>query len=498
MVFQVPIYRAEREAGLEELISSTARIAYAAEAKPSTTPADSKILGSLKHLLDRAKGSTGDFDLYPLDTILVSTGWNLNDDVFDTVETFLARRTPEDKQLNYEHDCSRIVGHITSSCVIDDESKPVADDIVIEDIPASFHILTGAVLYKQWDKEDLQEQMDTLLAEIAKGEWYVSMECLFKGFDYALDGPSGKRVVARNDKTAFLSKHLRSYGGTGKYGSDKVGRLLRNIVFSGKGLVKKPANPESIIFPNAHSFASSGKVFSKLTAEQVYSPSAKIPEIKVDIDTLKAELAALKAEHEKLKAGQQETAVAELKTKLAKAESDKADADALLVKAKDALKAASDEAVASKAKFDESEKALSETRDELKKVYAEQTTKDRVSTVKEKLKLSDADAADFVATVASLSAEQFTKQVDLIAKQAVAAQTPPKATPKPVAPKATSKPLAPKSTAEVDASGEAAAETDLAAAEGSKEAVLNAVASTEGVSEVRKQIAAFLGAEEAE
>jgi hypothetical protein len=61
--------------------------------------------------------------------------------------------------------------------------------------------------------------MDRVLAEIAKGEWFVSMECLFKGFDYALKGRDGStRVVARNEQTAFLTKHLRAYGGTGKYG----------------------------------------------------------------------------------------------------------------------------------------------------------------------------------------------------------------------------------------------------------------------------------------
>ena len=49
-------------------------------------------------------------------------------------------------------------------------------------------------------------------------------------------------------KLLFLHKHLRAYGGKGGYEDHKIGRLLRNIVFSGKGFVNKPANPDSVIF----------------------------------------------------------------------------------------------------------------------------------------------------------------------------------------------------------------------------------------------------------
>ena len=51
-----------------------------------------------------------------------------------------------------------------------------------------------------------------------------------------------------------MSKHLRAYGGTGRYEDHKVGRLLKNITFSGKGFVERPANPDSIIFDKDSSF----------------------------------------------------------------------------------------------------------------------------------------------------------------------------------------------------------------------------------------------------
>jgi hypothetical protein len=76
------------------------------------------------------------------------------------------------------------------------------------------------------------------------------MECFFKGFDYGLINKStGEyKVLTRDNSTAYLSKYLRAYGGYGEHENYKIGRVLRNITFSGKGYVDKPANPDSIIF----------------------------------------------------------------------------------------------------------------------------------------------------------------------------------------------------------------------------------------------------------
>ena len=53
----------------------------------------------------------------------------------------------------------------------------------------------------------------------------------------------------------FLTKHLRAYGGTGEYEGYQIGRLLRDISFSGKGLVSKPANPRSVILNASKAFS---------------------------------------------------------------------------------------------------------------------------------------------------------------------------------------------------------------------------------------------------
>ena len=55
--------------------------------------------------------------------------------------------------------------------------------------------------------------------------------------------------------SAFLTKHLRAYGGTGEYEGYKIGRSLRDISFSGKGLVSKPANPRSVILDASRAFS---------------------------------------------------------------------------------------------------------------------------------------------------------------------------------------------------------------------------------------------------
>ena len=118
-----------------------------------------------------------------------------------------------------------------------------------EDLPEKFHIITGSVIYKAYTDPELKMRSQSLINDIESGQKYVSMECYFKGFDYGLLDTQGKlKVVARNADTAFLTRHLRAYGGTGTHENYQIGRVLRDITFSGKGFVDKPANPESIIF----------------------------------------------------------------------------------------------------------------------------------------------------------------------------------------------------------------------------------------------------------
>lgn len=244
----IPVFTSERDAGLEPLINC--KTSAAAYARVRLTPDDvpSRNLSGLRNLPPgRALGSRDDIDLHYLEAILASVGWNLNDDVFDRLECWTARRTPVDKQLNDGHDDSKIVGHIVNSRVVGLDGTLISEASPVDDLPAEFHVATGAVVYKQWQTAELQARVDELLEDVAQGKVFVSMECLFSGFDYALKDKKGVRIVARNNQTAFMTKHLRAYGGSGQFGGERIGRVLRNLIFSGKALVKTPANPASII-----------------------------------------------------------------------------------------------------------------------------------------------------------------------------------------------------------------------------------------------------------
>lgn len=247
-----PIYQAEVECGLADKIKASASLKFLSEIKhveptiEQATAVAEYIRTTLAPELAKASIAKIQPDLFYMNTVLASIGWNKNDDVFDAGETWVARNTPVHKQVNYEHNEKDIIGTTVASLVMTQDGKIVPDDCQI--VPEVYDIVNADVLYKRWEDPKLQARMDKLIAEILEGKWAVSMECLFKNFDYAVITPAGEnKVIARNNESAFLTKHLRFYGGSGEYGGNKIGRLLRSFVFSGKGMVTNPANPRSLI-----------------------------------------------------------------------------------------------------------------------------------------------------------------------------------------------------------------------------------------------------------
>jgi len=238
------IFAAEIQDGLEEILNSRASISYASQAEPSSTQF------CTKNTDIKALAGIEDKDLYYTQSILVTTSWNKNDDIFDKDEVWAAKNTPIHKPTNLEHNEGIIVGHITSNWPITDDGILIDESTPLENLPNKYHILTGSVIYVGYTEPELKERAQKLIAEIEQGTKYVSMECFFKGFDYGLISKStGQyKILGRSEETAFLTKHLRAYGGLGEYEDHKIGRVLREITFSGKGFVDKPANPESVIF----------------------------------------------------------------------------------------------------------------------------------------------------------------------------------------------------------------------------------------------------------
>ena len=240
------IFSHEIDDGLTELLSATASISYASMVEPYTRSNNSK--ASINYI--KSLAAFDDSDLYYVQSILVSSSWNKNDDIFDSKEVWAAKNTPEDKPTNLEHDEAVIIGHITSNWPITEEGVLIDDNTPPEELPDKYHILTGSVIYKAFTSPELKERSDKLIAEIQNGTKYVSMECFFKGFDYGLveKNTGSYKILSRNDDTSYLTKYLRSYGGMGEHENYKIGRVLRNITFSGKGFVDRPANTDSIIF----------------------------------------------------------------------------------------------------------------------------------------------------------------------------------------------------------------------------------------------------------
>jgi hypothetical protein len=256
------IFEQEIADGLAEKIKASAAISYATEASPysNNSPVDIKHIKSL--------ASYNDNDLYYVQSILVSSSWNKNDDIFDKYEVWSAKHTPEHKPTNLEHDENVIIGHIISNWPITEDGILINENTPVENLPNKYHILTGSVIYKGFSNQDLKERSSKLIAEIENGTKYVSMECFFNGFDYGLiDKSTGEyKILTRNNETAYLTRHLRAYGGVGEHQNYKIGRVLRNITFSGKGFVNKPANPDSIIFTK-ELISEGSKIFTEKSEE---------------------------------------------------------------------------------------------------------------------------------------------------------------------------------------------------------------------------------------
>lgn len=294
------IYQAEKIANLEEAIAC-ASVMY-----------DSKIITHEQQVVDitdaAAVASEKDkpWDerlLYRFDAVLASTGWNLNDDVFIPSELWAARHTPVDKMVNIGHDHNQIVGHMTSTFPALFDGTAIADDT--ESPPEEFDIIVQAVLYKKTREAEMNEVIANIIEEIEEGKWCVSMECRFDDFHYMVIGKDNERgIIHRNESTAFLTKHLRVFGGSGEFQGYKLGRVLANYSFSGKGLVKRPANQRSVILNTKNVEVSETIAESLIDKEkqlekdmnELETALARVKELEQEVFSLKNQLTEVVAE----------------------------------------------------------------------------------------------------------------------------------------------------------------------------------------------------------
>ncbi len=408
------IYQSAIDDGLRDLVLSNNTLAWDTMAESFTPEVNMKSLAIEKIVAE----NKDQIDLYYLRSILVSTGWNKNDDVFHPQELWNARNTPEDKPFNFMHDERDIIGHITGNTVIDKEGNEIVSD---ESLSDAFNILTTAVVYTEWSDSSQRDRMRKIVAEIEEGKWFVSMECLFPDFDYALIGEDDRtEVITRDEASAFLTKHLRAYGGDGQYDNYRVGRLLRNLSFSGKGLVSKPANPNSIILDRTGSLGSKQITYAKeitLTESTSYIKETQMSDThEKQIDDLRAELAEAKAANEALQEKVAAEQQAEFDAKISTFEATLAEKDAQ-ISAITEEKTALAEAVAVK---DANIESLTKDMDEKQKELSIMQKKEAVMKRKAQLEEAGFNDDEATATVTEFDAmddETFTQVVALMKKR---------------------------------------------------------------------------------
>jgi hypothetical protein len=497
------IYTAEKD--LAEQLQHTS-IAYVSPViKPSVMGNNGDVV--LKALAEQGivKSSVYDSDLYYTQSILVSTNWNKNDDVFGKEQVWPARFTPAHKPTNLNHDEQLIVGHITDSIfAIDSEGSIISSNAEIDKLPDLFHIVNGAVIYRGWGGKDLKARAEKLIEEIENGEKYVSMECLFTDFDYAAIKSDGTQyLIRREEQTAFLTKHLRIYGGEGSHNGEKIGRYLKNITFIGKGYVDKPANPNSIIFDKNNLFFSKSYVLdvekdknnSILLNDGVLTNSEEVgpqnnKEIKFMAEAIEKQLSDMQ---EQLK-----TAIAEnkqLQKQLADADVKKLEAQIKeqsekinsLTEAQTKFDTERDELRTEKdklqAKIDEQTKANDEMKAELEKVKAAEIENKRISMLVDG-GIAKETAADKVVVFSNLNDEQF----NVVAQEMIAAKK--SCTEEDEKKKKMKEKEAESSVeGEVDASESKATEEVLENADASEEIEITGGSNTNEVEELRKELA---------
>ena len=419
------IYKQEIKDGIADLVQTSASIAYC---MPASVARDTAVASS--EVVDKIKASANpkQIDLYYITSVLVSTGWNKNDDVFNPLETWAARSTPEDKQFNFMHDENDIIGHITGSYIINEDGEKV----VSEEMPSKFDIVTEAVLYNSWTSPENRERMSQIIAEIEEGKWFVSMECLFAGFDYALLNEAGEaKLLERNEGSAFLTKHLRAYGGTGEYEGYKIGRSLKEISFSGKGLVSKPANPRSVILDASRAFSLDDITITSFPKGDNDMSETNL--LEQQLAELKEKLASAQEENKALRSQAEEAASKEVVESITKLEATIAEKDELIA----TLEASVAEKEASITELQDSiaksEEDMKEKMEELKKMKKEKKMEARKAALLD-LGLEAEEAEESVASYEELDDTSFEtvlaamkKMADKYKKEDVSEEEKPKA-----------------------------------------------------------------------
>jgi len=213
----------------------------------------------------------------------VSSGENLNHAYFMPSEMVKAHSSIVNKPLDIEHAEEEIVGHIYSSAFVDHSGKALdiselsgMDEETLDKM--DIDVMIGGIVYKS--------RFPELAEDVQKGKWKLSMETYFQNYDVKV----GDLILSKKEAEAMglassdvLGKAARIVKKGAAIASGEIARVLRDLMFSGCGLVKQPANPRSLIFETAKKHEEEGTIVVELDEEEKKVPKGKE---KSDIDTV--------------------------------------------------------------------------------------------------------------------------------------------------------------------------------------------------------------------
>ena len=166
----------------------------------------------------------------------------------------MAEDTIVNKALDMEHKEEDIIGHIYDRAYMNEQGNRLElaelenkEDASLDAEYDDMHVVIAGVIYKN--------RFPSLAKEVANGEWKVSMECYFASYDVKvgdmiLSRPEAEAMGLANDDSLF-GKLAKIISKGKEIAEGQMVRVLRNILFSGCGVVKSPANPPSVVMETA-------------------------------------------------------------------------------------------------------------------------------------------------------------------------------------------------------------------------------------------------------
>lgn len=231
-------------------------------------------------------------DLLYFKAVYLTEGANKNGAFFSREELVKSVDTIYHKGMDIEHVEHDIVGHIYAAAFASNDGKVVSKDEVL-DYDGKLHVVIGGIVYR--------DRFPELSEEIESGEWFVSMETYYKDF-YLTVGNEFK--ITRDDENIdmllpYVGRSVKVSDNGSIIANGTVTKHLLGLHFCGGGFVKKPADPNAIVFETAsedgdviklkkgNSIKKSRRVIEVVVASDAASTSEPNRGIAMDIEKIK-------------------------------------------------------------------------------------------------------------------------------------------------------------------------------------------------------------------